>query len=86
MKRELGGTKKVLKAIAFQTSFAWILATIVYQIGSRIENGTFNLANLLVISAIVGIVIFILLKSKKKPGEECNGCPYSNSCDKTEKV
>ena len=64
MKRELGGTKKMLKAIAFQTSFAWILATIVYQIGSRIENGTFNFANLLVISIIAGIVIYILLKSK----------------------
>ena len=59
MKRELGGTKKMLKAIAFQTSLAWVLATIVYQIGSRIENGTFNFSNLLVILLIITIINLI---------------------------
>ena len=38
MKRELGGTKKMLKAVAFQTVLAWVLATIIYQIGSKIES------------------------------------------------
>lgn len=85
MKRELGGTKKMLKAIAFQTSFAWILATIVYQVGSRIEDGTFNFANLLIVAVIAVIVITILAKGKKNRGKECSGCPYCGSCDKGEK-
>ena len=85
MKRELGGAKKTIKAVLFQTIFAWILATIVYQIGSRIENGTFNFVNLFIITLIVGIIIFIL-KDSKKIKEECGDCPYSKSCDKNVKV
>ena len=85
MKRELGGTREMLKAVMFHTIFAWILATIVYQIGSRIENGTFNFVNLFIITLIVGIIIFIL-KDSKKIKEECGDCPYSKSCDKNVKV
>ena len=33
MKRELGSTKKMLKAIAFQTALAWVLASLVFNIG-----------------------------------------------------
>ena len=80
MRRELGGTKKMLKAVAFQTIFAWILATIVYQIGSRIENGTLNIANLIIITIIVLVVFSILVRNNKK--KECAGCPYAKSCDK----
>ena len=79
MKRELGGTKKMLKAVLFQTTIAWILATLVYQIGSRIEKGTFNFANIIIIIAIVVLVLFILLRSKKT---RCSSCPYSKSCDR----
>jgi len=82
MKRELGGTKKMLKAVTFQTVFAWFLATAVYQIGSRIENGTFNFANLLVIGIISTIVVLILKGNKEESGEECRSCPYVASCDK----
>ena len=79
MKRELGGTKKMLKAVLFQTTFAWILAIIVYQIGSRIENGTFNFANILIIFSIAILVLFILFRSKKT---RCSSCPYCKSCNK----
>ncbi|MBQ3145882.1 MAG: ferrous iron transport protein B [Clostridia bacterium] len=34
MKRELGSTKKMLKAIAFQTALAWILASLVFNVGT----------------------------------------------------
>jgi len=85
MKRELGGTKKMLKAVAFQTILAWILATAVYQIGNTIENGTFNFANLLVSTIITAIVILILKGNRKNKGEECINCPYCSSCkDKIE--
>ena len=79
MKRELGGTKRMLKAVAFQTVIAWILATIVYQVGSRLENGTFNLANILIVSLIIIIVLVIILRSKK---DKCTACPYCKSCNK----
>ena len=80
MKRELGGTKKMLKAVAFQTIFAWLLATAVYQIGSRIEQGILSLADLIVIGIILLVVIVILTKRDKN--NECAGCPYSTDCNK----
>ena len=36
MRRELGSTKKMLKAIAFQTTLAWILASLVFNVGTFI--------------------------------------------------
>ena len=80
MKRELGGTKKMLKAVLFQTVFAWGLAIIVYQIGSRIENGTLNIANIVILGIILLVVLGIIIKKDKT--KECAGCPYSKSCDK----
>ena len=82
MKRELGGTKKMLKAVTFQTLFAWVLATIVYQIGSRIETGKINLANAIVIIIISITVITIILSKIKNKKTECTSCPYCNSCSK----
>lgn len=79
MRRELGGTKKMLRAVIFQTIIAWFLATVVYQIGSRIENGTINVANLVVIGIIILLVIAIILKRKQN---NCTSCPYCNSCNK----
>ena len=84
MRRELGGTRKMLKAIAFQTGLAWILATLVYQIGSRIENKTFNFPDLLVIAIIVAILILIMTNIKKEDNE-CRNCPYSKSSCETKK-
>ena len=80
MQRELGSTKRMLKAVLFQTSCAWILATAVYQIGSIIENGTFNLANILIIGAIILAVIGILISKLKNKKSGCSGCPYCDSC------
>lgn len=82
MRRELGGTKNVLKAITFQIVFAWCLATLVYQIGSRIEKGTFNFADFIAIFSIVAIVIGILLNSKNNISKECKNCPNNKSCEK----
>ena len=80
MRRELGGTKKMLKAVTFQTVFAWILATIVYQIGSGLENGTLNIANIVIISIIVTLVCLIIFRKNKE--KECAMCPYAGSCNK----
>lgn len=80
MQRELGSTKRMLKAVLFQTTCAWILATLVYQIGSRIENGTFNIANVLIIGAILIAVISICISKFKKKKDGCASCPYCDSC------
>jgi len=70
----------MLKAVAFQTIVAWWLAAAVYQIGSRIEKGTFNLANIVVITIISSIVVLILSNKNKNRG--CTNCPYVKECDK----
>ena len=62
----------MLKAVMYQTIFAWCLATIVYQIG--------NISNFLIISGITIIVIETLRNKKKTSNKECNRCPYCNSC------
>ena len=80
MQRELGSTKRMLKAVLFQTSCAWVLATAVYQIGSRIENGTFNIANILIIGVIIIAVIGILVSKLKNKKSGCSSCPYCDSC------
>ena len=82
-KRELGSTKKLLKALAFQTSLAWVLATFVYQIGSRIEKGIFNMVDIGFIGVIVGLVILIIRALFKKNKNECVECPYCRSCNKS---
>ncbi len=82
MKRELGGTKKMLKAVTFQTVFAWILAVTVYQIGSRIGLGVINIANILVGGVILLIVLTIVIRRFTKKETECSSCPYYNSCNK----
>ena len=80
MQRELGSTKRMIKAALFQTTCAWILAIIVYQIGSRIENGTFNIANIIVIALILVAVIYILISKLKKGKDGCSSCPYCDNC------
>ena len=80
MKRELGSFKRMIKAVLFQTGCAWILATIVYQLGSRIENGTINVANLIVILIIVLVVLYIIFSRFKKGKNGCSSCPYCNNC------
>lgn len=82
MKRELGSTKKLLKAISFQTGLAWVLATFVYQIGSRIEKGIFNIVDIVFIAVIAGLVILIIRALSKKNKNECTECPYCRSCNK----
>ena len=79
MRKELGGTKKVLKVIAFQTMFAWVLATIIYQIGHRIELGIFNMIDIIIIGIISIVIVKILnLKSKRKKCRTCLNCGLCN--------
>jgi ferrous iron transport protein B len=38
MKKELGTTKRLIRAIAFQTGLAWILASLIGGVGTIIAN------------------------------------------------
>lgn len=80
MKNELGSMKRLLKAVTFQTVFAWILATIVYQIGSRIEMGVINVANVVIVAIIFVVILLIVRKWFKNRNNHCASCPYCDMC------
>ena len=69
MQRELGSAKRMLKAVLFQTGCAWGLATIVYQIGHRIEIGIINMADLMIILIIALVIISIIISRFNSVGE-----------------
>lgn len=82
MRRELGNNRRMLKALAFQTGFAWLLATGVYQIGSRLETGIISVADILIGALIIVIVGSIVYTAVKREDSECSTCPYCDGCNK----
>lgn len=72
LEKELGTFEKMLKVVVFQIVFAWSLAVLIYQVGSRIENGSFNIWNFIILG-IIGLIFFMLLTSKQKCSQ-CEGC------------
>lgn len=72
LEKELGTFEKMLKVVVFQIVFAWSLAVLIYQVGSRIENGNFNIWNFIILG-IIGVIFFMLLTSKQKCSQ-CEGC------------
>ena len=80
MRRELGSTKNLLKAVLFQTGMAWVLATIVYQVGSRLTG--VNPVNIILICIILLAIILIIRSMIKHKDEGCSGCPHCKSCGK----
>lgn len=72
LEKELGTFEKMLKVVVFQIVFAWSLAVLIYQVGSRIENGSFNIWNFIILG-IIGVIFFMLLTSKQKCSQ-CEGC------------
>ena len=76
MARELGSKKKMLKAVAFQTIYAWLMATIFYQVASRVSK--INIVNAVIISLLVVIVVLIIIRTRKRSA--CDDCPYCDKC------
>jgi len=76
MARELGSKKKMLKAVLFQTAYAWLLATIFYQIASHIHG--INIANTVIITLLLIIILLVIIRTKKHHG--CENCPYCDKC------
>lgn len=75
MAKELGSIKRTIKAIAFQTTTAWLLGAIIYNIGIWIEIGEINMLNLIIAILLAGIIgkknISQICKNK------CKNCPYA---------
>jgi len=80
MRRELGSTRKLLKAVLFQTGMAWVLATIVYQVGSRLTG--VNPINIIIICVILLAVFLAVRHMIKTKGNECADCPNCKMCGK----
>ena len=78
MRRELGSTGKLLKAVLFQTGMAWVLATIVYQVGSRLTG--VNPINIIIICVILLAVILSIRHIARTKGNECADCPNCKRC------
>ena len=72
LEKELGTFEKMLKVVIFQIVFAWSLAVLIYQVGTRIENGSFNILNFIIL-VIIGLIFFMLITSKQKCSQ-CEGC------------
>ena len=72
LEKELGTFEKMLKVVIFQIVFAWSLAVLIYQVGTRIENGSFNIWNFIIL-VIIGLIFFMLITSKQKCSQ-CEGC------------
>ena len=72
LEKELVTFEKMLKVVIFQIVFAWSLAVLIYQVGSRIENGSFNIWNFIIL-VIIGLIFFMLITSKQKCSQ-CEGC------------
>ena len=72
LEKELGTFEKMLKVVVFQIVFAWSLAVLIYQVGTRIENGSFNIWNFIILGIIGGI--FLMLLTSKQKCSQCEGC------------
>ena len=72
LEKELGTFEKMLKVVIFQIVFAWSLAVLIYQVETRIENGSFNIWNFIIL-VIIGLIFFMLITSKQKCSQ-CEGC------------
>ncbi len=77
MRRELGSRKKMLLAVIFQTTYAWLIATIFYQVASHIKG--INIANTVIIGLLLLIVVLIIVRTRKHTG--CENCPYCDKCN-----
>lgn len=80
MKKELGNNRTLIKTVAFEISLAWTLATIIYQIGSRIEQRKISIIDII----FIGLILAILLKIFQIPNK-CSQCSYKKICDKNSK-
>ena len=64
IKREMNNTKWTLAAVGYECLFAYVVAMIIFQIGSLIIYGTFSVFTL-VAFALLGVMIYLLFRKPK---------------------
>lgn len=60
IKREMNNKKWFAFAIGYQTIFAYVIAMIVYQIGTLITVGTFGIGTIIAIVLIIGLIYLLI--------------------------
>ena len=69
IKREMNNAKWTWAAIGYMCLWAYVLALIVYQLGSLFTGGTFGLGTIVAIALLAGI-IYLLFRRGYQPGEK----------------
>ena len=69
IKREMNNAKWTWAAIGYMCLWAYVLALIVYQLGSLFTGGTFGLGTIVAIALLAGI-IYLLFRRGYEPGEK----------------
>ena len=69
IKREMNNWKWTLFAIFYQCGFAYVIAFIIYQLGTTFTTGTFNIMTIIAMLASIGLVFLMLKKPSKATSE-----------------
>jgi ferrous iron transport protein B len=69
IKREMNNAKWTWAAIGYMCLWAYVLALIVYQLGSLFTGGSFGLGTIVAIALLAGI-IYLLFRRGYQPGEK----------------
>ena len=69
IKREMNNAKWTWAAIGYMCLWAYVLALIVYQLGSLFTGGTFGLGTIVAVALLAGI-IYLLFRRGYEPGEK----------------
>ena len=70
IKREMNNTKWFLFAIGYQTGFAYVVALIVYQIGTLFVEGTFGMGTAVAVLLLIGVVYLLVRPYKESQSLE----------------
>lgn len=84
-KRELGSWKRTIATITFQTGVAYIVALIIYQVGTLISNYKGSFLTIVLGGAVFVLLLMAIIASFKKEGchSTCSNC--KSSCDDLKK-
>ncbi|MDO4299558.1 MAG: ferrous iron transport protein B [Lachnospiraceae bacterium] len=68
IKREMNNGKWTAFAIAYQCVFAWVIALIIYQIGTIVTGGGFGLWTIVAAAALLGLIYLLFRPYKEEQG------------------
>ena len=84
MKKELVSIKWFLFALIYEMGVAYLVAFLIYQIGSMSSGGILTIGFLLVVVGIVASTGYRVFKNKGSTCVTCSGCVVDKSCTRSE--